>query len=104
MIQHGLEQEVFTLLQKKELGLHAAKAIGYSHFQAYFNKSMTYESVLSRINIETRQYGKKQRTWLRSLAHHGDIQFLHDDQKEDWISTILQTYVQASSSSSSSSY
>ena len=42
------------------------KAHGFRPLRAYLNEESTLEEAFERTAIETRQYAKRQRTWIRS--------------------------------------
>jgi tRNA dimethylallyltransferase len=79
MLEAGLLQEVRRL---RELGygpeLPAMQAIGYRHMQAVIEGSETLRNVLPRLQRDTRQFARRQRTWFRSVPdavwiHPGDL-------------------------------
>lgn len=66
MVQQGLLQEVENLLQS---GLPeqstALQAIGYKQFLAVYRGETTVESAVEEVKLRSRQYAKRQLTWLR---------------------------------------
>ncbi|MEN8159250.1 MAG: tRNA (adenosine(37)-N6)-dimethylallyltransferase MiaA [Myxococcota bacterium] len=69
MIQAGLLQEVRRL---REAGygpeLPCMRAIGYRHMQPVVDGRETLVNVLAAMQRDTRQFARRQRTWLRSVA------------------------------------
>ena len=65
MIQNGLEQEVKSLLEKgytfEDPGL---RGIGYQEWKTYYEGECTIEEVEQLIAKHSRNYAKKQYTWL----------------------------------------
>ena len=69
MIEAGLIEEVTTLKEKyPELNLDypSMRAVGYRQIWNYLEGEMTLAEAVERAIIATRQYAKRQRTWLRS--------------------------------------
>ncbi|MEM8593290.1 MAG: tRNA (adenosine(37)-N6)-dimethylallyltransferase MiaA [Pseudomonadota bacterium] len=71
MLDGGLVSEVEKLYTRGDLNLEfnsSIRSIGYRQVWMYFDGVMTYESMRSRVIIATRQFAKRQYTWLRSLS------------------------------------
>ena len=74
MMDLGLLDEVRTLLQRNALGPQAREALGYKQvipLAAAVNWPPSpgpLEEAVERIKIETRRFGKNQRTWLKRLS------------------------------------
>ena len=69
MFQQGVANEVKRILNSNYLTnpTHPAhKAIGFSEVSKYLNGENTLEKTINMINLKTRQYAKKQRTWFRN--------------------------------------
>jgi tRNA dimethylallyltransferase len=66
MLQNGWVREVERIL---ELGYRpdspAFRAIGYTEIRQYLENQLDWESTYERIVNATRQYAKRQKTWLR---------------------------------------
>lgn len=62
MLSQGALEEVKSLPSEATT---AAKAIGISEIQSYFDGKLTLDETRERITISTRQYAKRQRTWFR---------------------------------------
>ena len=68
MLEAGFIDEVRALCQRGDLdaGLPAMRAVGYRQVRAYLDEQIDYEEMVRRAVIATRQYAKRQLTWLRS--------------------------------------
>ena len=66
MFDDGLAEEVQTLLDSGvPLGGTAMQAIGYKETAAYLRGEMTREEAVELVQRRSRQYAKRQLTWLR---------------------------------------
>lgn len=63
MIQHGLVDEVKSLLPYKEL--NALQTVGYKEIFDYLEGLSTFDGAVEAIKINTRQYAKRQMTWFK---------------------------------------
>ncbi len=83
MLNSGLVGEVETLLETDvacaplALNLPALKAVGYRQVVQYLHNEYDKAQLLERGVIATRQFAKRQLTWLRSWP---DLNWLHVDQ------------------------
>jgi tRNA dimethylallyltransferase len=70
MVQDGLLSEVRALLQS---GLPreatALQAIGYKEFLGVLDGSATVEEAVAEVKLRSRQYAKRQLTWLRRIPN-----------------------------------
>ena len=67
MLANGLVKEVETLLSKYNVeDVHPLDSIGYKQVISYLNGDLSYKEMSDEINIRTRQYVKKQRTWFNN--------------------------------------
>ena len=64
MIQDGAIDEV-AALEGLTLSATASKTLGLAQVQDYLNGRLTRTELVSAISLATRQYAKRQRTWLR---------------------------------------
>jgi len=67
MLYAGLVDEARGLWKADRLGPQAREAIGYKQLIPHFEGYQGLEDAVERIKIETRRFGKNQRTWLRRL-------------------------------------
>lgn len=63
MVAEGLEDEARTLLPHRHL--NALRTVGYREFFEHFDGSITREEAIERVKQHTRNYAKRQMTWLR---------------------------------------
>ena len=63
MMKQGLLEEAKTLYPKRHL--NALNTVGYKELFAYFDGQCTLSEAIQQIKIHTRQYAKRQMTWLR---------------------------------------
>ncbi len=70
MMESGLADEIRTLLDSGVLkpGTTAYQAIGYKEFIGYINGTSTLEESLECLKQATRNYAKRQITWLRKVS------------------------------------
>ena len=64
MFEQGLEQEAQKL--RSLLGPTSAQAIGYKELFGYFDGKQSLEEAKSKIKQATRNYAKRQLTWMRA--------------------------------------
>lgn len=63
MLEQGLLEEAKALYPKRQL--NALNTVGYKELFAYFDGDCTLAEAVEQIKIHTRQYAKRQMTWLR---------------------------------------
>ena len=63
MMKQGLLDEARSLYPKRQL--NALNTVGYKELFEYFDGKCTLEEAVEQIKIHTRQYAKRQMTWLR---------------------------------------
>lgn len=63
MMEQGLLEEAKALYPKRHL--NALNTVGYKELFAYFDGNCTLAEAVEQIKIHTRQYAKRQMTWLR---------------------------------------
>ena len=63
MMENGLLEEAKSLYPKREL--NALNTVGYKELFSYFDGQCTLAEAVEQIKIHTRQYAKRQMTWLR---------------------------------------
>ena len=63
MMKQGLLEEAKTLYPKRHL--NALNTVGYKELFAFFDGQCTLDEAVEQIKIHTRQYAKRQMTWLR---------------------------------------
>jgi len=63
MMEQGLLEEAKSLYPKRHL--NALNTVGYKELFAFFDGQCTLAEAVEQIKIHTRQYAKRQMTWLR---------------------------------------
>lgn len=63
MMEQGLLEEARSLYPKRHL--NALNTVGYKELFAYFDGQCTLAEAVEQIKIHTRQYAKRQMTWLK---------------------------------------
>ncbi len=88
MLEQGFIAEVEALRQRGDLhaDLPSIRAVGYRQAWAYLQGDLTYDEMIERGIIATRQLAKRQFTWLRSWE---DIEWL-DSLSQDNMSHTLK--------------
>ena len=79
MLQQGLVAEVEKLYQRSDLSLAkpALRAVGYRQVWEYLDGLLTYDVMIQRGISATRQFAKRQLTWLRADS---DVKWLDSKQ------------------------
>ena len=67
MIESGLEKEASKLFKYK--GLNTLNTVGYKEFFDYFEDKMNREEAIDKIKQNTRNYAKRQITWLKKYQN-----------------------------------
>ncbi len=66
MMEHGLVQEVQSLLERGySPDLNALATVGYQEVVDYMRGEHDFDEMVEQIKIHTRQYSKRQMTWFR---------------------------------------
>lgn len=65
MIDQGLIEEAYQLFKQGLDGSQSSKAIGYKELFAYFKGEITKEDAITLIKQHSRQFAKRQFTWIR---------------------------------------
>lgn len=93
MLENGLIKEVETLLLKFDVrDVHPLDSIGYRQVISSLNGDLNQQEMIDEINIRTRQYVKKQRTWFRNEPIDLKINLTGNCTIEKVISTITKLY------------
>ena len=67
MLDAGFVDEVRALVERGDLdaGLPAMRAVGYRQVRAWLAGGLSYDDMVNQAIVATRQYAKRQLTWLR---------------------------------------
>ena len=87
MMEQGLLEEAKTLYPKRYL--NALNTVGYKELFAYFNGQCILDEAVELIKIHTRQYAKRQMTWLRKDTGY---QWVTIEELDNTVSTIQQSF------------
>lgn len=85
MMEHGLLEEVKSVYQYRHL--NSLNTVGYKELFDYLDAKCTLEQAVEQIKINTRQYAKRQMTWLRK---NGDYQWFSIDEFEKMMAYIKE--------------
>lgn len=85
MMQQGLLDEVKSVYPKRYL--NSLNTVGYKELFDYLDGKCTLEQAVEQIKINTRQYAKRQMTWLRK---NGDYQWFTIDEVDGIFNTIFE--------------
>ena len=83
MMEQGLLEEAKALYPKRHL--NALNTVGYKELFAYFDGQDTLEDAVEQIKIHTRQYAKRQMTWLRKDTTYHWINPMENNELESVI-------------------
>jgi len=93
MLENGLITEVETLLSKYDLkDVHPLDSIGYKQVISYLNGDLNYQDMIDEINIRTRQYVKKQRTWFKNESIDLELDLSDYNSTIEIASEIISNY------------
>ncbi len=87
MLSNGLLEETRHLLEKGVLKDTAAQAIGYKELSGYLNGNASLEECVSVLKQRTRNYAKRQLTWLR---RDESIHWLCYDREEELMQLLQE--------------
>ncbi len=77
MMAKGWVDEVRHLLERGvPVNSPAFRAIGYAEISRFLNREFDFEQLAEQIRVQTRQYAKRQRSWLRSEP--ALVRIIHD--------------------------
>ncbi|MBR1513472.1 MAG: tRNA (adenosine(37)-N6)-dimethylallyltransferase MiaA [Bacteroidales bacterium] len=85
MMEQGLLEEAKALYPKRHL--NALNTVGYKELFAYFDGQCSLEEAMEQIKTHTRQYAKRQMTWLRKDASY---QWIMQEDFDNILSTLRQ--------------
>ena len=86
MMQQGLLDEVKSVYPKRHL--NSLNTVGYKELFDYLDGKCTSEQAVEQIKINTRQYAKRQMTWLRK---RNDYHWFTIDQIEEIIANVISS-------------
>ena len=85
MMEQGLLDEVKSVYSKRHL--NSLNTVGYKELFDYLDGKYTLEQAVEQIKINTRQYSKRQMTWLRK---RNDYQWFKIDEFDEIFNALLE--------------
>ena len=85
MMEQGLLDEVKSVYPKRHL--NSLNTVGYKELFDYLDGKCTLEQAVEQIKISTRQYAKRQMTWLRK---YGDYKWFTIDEVDNIFNVIFE--------------
>ena len=93
MLANGLINEVETLLSKYDANnVHPLDSIGYKQVISHLNGELSYQDMIDEINLRTRQYVKKQRTWFKNEPVDLEFDVSNNTNVTEMISVIISNF------------
>ena len=89
MIAEGLVEEAKSVYHKRHL--NSLNTVGYKEMFEYFDGAVSLEEAIERIKISTRQYAKRQMTWLRKNNDYKWFTIDELDKMLDYIKTVVNS-------------
>ncbi|MCH2182928.1 MAG: tRNA (adenosine(37)-N6)-dimethylallyltransferase MiaA [Mariniblastus sp.] len=91
MFEHGLVQEVESLLERwKTLGHTAAQAVGYREVAQYLGGEMEMDETIERVRVRTRRFARHQETWFRGMEECRMIDLAADYDESKTAQALLE--------------
>ena len=87
MMEQGLLEEARALYPMRRL--NALNTVGYKELFAYFDHQSTLDEAVGQIKVHTRQYAKRQMTWLRKDARY---QWIMPEDLGNTLSALRQAF------------
>ena len=84
------ECEALMPIYDKHYNHPVFKSIGYAQAMAYLKGQFDFDTMIEKANIATRQYAKKQMTWLRSWQPKAELVLKWGESQEEMIKKIVQ--------------
>ena len=81
MVAQGLLREVRALLTSVPRDATALQAIGYKEFSGVLDGTCTEEEAIAMVKLRSRQYAKRQLTWLR---HVPNVHWIEWEEERDF--------------------
>ena len=94
MFEEGLEGEVQNILAKYGETAPAFKAIGYKEFLPYFKKEISKEDLILQIKQHSRNYAKRQLTFIRGMSNVQFVDVQNFDQACKKIEKEIENWLQ----------
>ena len=83
MVNEGLVEEAKSMYSKRHL--NSLNTVGYKEIFEYFDDKVSLNEAIENIKINTRQYAKRQMTWLRK---NNDYKWFTVDEQDEMLKYI----------------
>ncbi|HON19244.1 MAG TPA: tRNA (adenosine(37)-N6)-dimethylallyltransferase MiaA, partial [Salinivirgaceae bacterium] len=90
MIEQGLVAEAQGLYSHKEK--HALQTVGYQELFDFFDKKITLDQAIEKIQKNTRQFARKQENWFRRYDEAIRVNAQHDSSIQRVVEVIAENY------------
>lgn len=87
MIKDGLLEEAKAMYPKRHL--NSLNTVGYKELFAYFDGKISLNDAIEQIKINTRQYAKRQMTWLRKNNDYKWFSINQEDEMLEYINSCI---------------
>lgn len=87
MIKEGLIEEAKAMYPKRHL--NSLNTVGYKELFAYFDGKISLNDAIEQIKINTRQYAKRQMTWLRKNNDYKWFSINQEDEMLEYIKSCI---------------
>ena len=87
MIKEGLIEEAKAMYPKRHL--NSLNTMGYKELFAYFDGNISLNDAIEQIKINTRQYAKRQMTWLRKNNDYKWFSINQEDEMLEYIKSCI---------------
>lgn len=87
MIKEGLIEEAKAMYPKRHL--NSLNTVGYKELFAYFDGKISLNDAIEQIKINTRQYAKRQMTWLRKNNDYKWFSINQEDEMLEYINSCI---------------
>lgn len=87
MIKDGLLEEAKAMYSKRHL--NSLNTVGYKELFAYFDGKISLNDAIEQIKINTRQYAKRQMTWLRKNNDYKWFSINQEDEMLEYINSCI---------------
>ncbi|MBQ5856022.1 MAG: tRNA (adenosine(37)-N6)-dimethylallyltransferase MiaA [Bacteroidales bacterium] len=87
MVNEGLVEEAKTMYPKRHL--NSLNTVGYKEIFEHFDGKVSLDEAIENIKINTRQYAKRQMTWLRKNNDYKWFTIDELDEMLNYINTVI---------------
>ena len=87
MVNEGLVEEAKSMYPKRHL--NSLNTVGYKEIFEYFDSKVSLNEAIENIKINTRQYAKRQMTWLRKNSDYKWFTIDELDEMLNYINSVI---------------